>query len=139
MLSPAMRQAERGPNDTPELIGDNDNDRQPAAAPAIRSREYPPEAIAVIERHGRSVNQIGRAREKEWTLRFEAQSRLTVDPLTGWTGSSDPLRNVTLRFSTLEDAVRFAERQGLPFRVNGTALRASATLRRNEKLLGHAA
>ncbi len=36
-----------------------------------------------------------------------------LDPLMGWTGSRDPLRQVALTFPTLAAALSYAERQGL--------------------------
>ena len=87
-----------------------------------RVAAFPPGTRTMIRRRDRPVNQIGRARQDEWLLRFDPQSRLFVDPLTGWTGGSDPLRHVELSFATLEQAIRYAERHALPHRINGTML-----------------
>jgi len=103
-----------------------------------RLAAFPPGTSVLIRRRGRPVNQIGRARQDEWLLRFDPQSRLFVDPLTGWTGGSDPLRHVELSFATLEQAIRYAERHALPYRINGAMLGSPAPSRK-EALHEHAA
>jgi hypothetical protein len=37
----------------------------------------------------------------------------------GWTGTTDPLSGLELKFPTLEAAIRYARRQGLDFSVDG--------------------
>ena len=100
---------------------------------------FPPGTSVLIFRRDRPVNQIGRARQDEWLLRFDPQSRLLVDALTGWTGASDPLRHVKLRFPTLEQAIRYAERHALPYRVDGTLLGQPTRSRTKEGLHEQAA
>ena len=44
----------------------------------------------------------------------------------GWTSSSDTRTQVRMRFASLEEAIAFATRQGIPFRLDepqGTELR----------------
>jgi hypothetical protein len=48
-----------------------------------------------------------------WRLEFEPRTAPFRDPLMGWTGSRDPLRQVALTFPTLDAALSYAERQGL--------------------------
>jgi hypothetical protein len=48
-----------------------------------------------------------------WRLEFEPRSAPFLDPLMGWTGGRDPLRQVALSFPTLDAALAYAERQGL--------------------------
>lgn len=93
----------------------NDNQRKP---PAVRhDSAIPRDARAVIEPVERSVTQSGRARVGSWRLRFRPRSAFHVDPLTGWTGGSDPLRHVELAFPSREAAIAYARRQGLAFDV----------------------
>lgn len=77
----------------------------------------PDDAVAIIEPPSRSVNRAGKARDRAWLLRFQPRGRFFVDPLTGWTGSDDPLAHLALRFPTREAAIRYAERHGLAFEL----------------------
>ena len=77
----------------------------------------PDDAVAIIEAPSRSVVQAGKARDRTWLLRFQQRGRTFVDPLTGWTGSDDPLAHLALRFPTREAAIRYAERHGLAYEL----------------------
>ncbi|WP_114389667.1 NADH dehydrogenase ubiquinone Fe-S protein 4 [Notoacmeibacter marinus] len=66
----------------------------------------------------RSVMQAGRANTRHWVLEFTPRSAPFIEPLMGWTGSRDTLRQVRLTFPTKESAVAFAERHGLPYSVH---------------------
>ncbi|WP_375567787.1 ETC complex I subunit [Oceaniradius stylonematis] len=65
-----------------------------------------------------SPMQSGRANTRRWVLEFEPQAPLFIEPLMGWTGSTDPWRQVRLSFPDKESAVRFAERQGYAYTVS---------------------
>jgi len=65
-----------------------------------------------IYRPAANAMQGGRAQAKSWVLEFEPRFAPQIEPLMGWTSSRDTLRQVRLRFSSLEEAVAFAERQG---------------------------
>jgi hypothetical protein len=54
-----------------------------------------------------------------WRLRFRGPGQRFIEPLMGWTGSTDPLDGLELKFPTLESAIRYARRQGLNFMVDG--------------------
>ena len=73
--------------------------------------------MARIYKPAPSVMQSGRANTRRWVLEFEPQAPLFIEPLMGWTGSTDPLRQVRLTFPDKESAVRFAEREGHAFTV----------------------
>ena len=96
-------------NRPPPRLRSNSVRRQQSALPA--------DAVAVIEPTSRSVTQAGKARNRAWLLRFRPHGRAYVDPLTGWTGSDDPLAHLALRFPTREAAIRYAERHGLAFEL----------------------
>jgi hypothetical protein len=86
----------------------NDNRQHlPLSRPA-----FPPDAVAHIHRPCRSAMSSGPG-WPSWRLEFEPRSAPVLDPLMGWTGSRDPLRQVALTFPTLEAALSYAERQGL--------------------------
>jgi hypothetical protein len=50
-------------------------------------------------------------------LEFERNSAPYVEPLMGWTGSSDPFAQIRLNFPDLQSAIAFAERHGWSYRV----------------------
>lgn len=73
--------------------------------------------LARIYRPAKTAMQSGRGRSKEWRLDFEPASARTIDPLMGWTSSSDMNGQVRLTFDSADEAVAYAERHGIPFRL----------------------
>ncbi len=61
--------------------------------------------------------QSGTAKTGHWVLEFVPETPLKIDPLMGYTSSSDTRRQVQLNFPTKEEAIAYAERNGIPFRV----------------------
>lgn len=61
-----------------------------------------------------------RSPRKGWVLDFDSTVPTFVDPLTGWTGSSDPLNQVRIRFADAESAKAFAGMQGWRYEVLGS-------------------
>jgi hypothetical protein len=57
------------------------------------------------------------AQPKSWVLDFEQASPKTVEPLMGWTSSSDVRQQVRMRFDSKEEAIAYCEQNGLPYRV----------------------
>lgn len=82
---------------------------------------FPKDAVAHIYKPSRSVMTSGKARNDGWKLRFEPRCAPFIEPLMGWTGTTDTLTQVDLSFPTLDSAVRYAEQQGLTYVVHGTA------------------
>ena len=73
---------------------------------------------ARIYRPAKNAMQSGKARTRLWQLDYEPESPRTVDPLMGWTSSSDMNGQVRLTFDTQEEAVGYAEKHGIPFRLH---------------------
>jgi hypothetical protein len=61
--------------------------------------------------------QSGMRNTRHWVLEFEPGARRVTDPLMGWIGSTDTRAQVRLRFDTQEEAIAYAERNGLGYRV----------------------
>jgi hypothetical protein len=73
--------------------------------------------LARILRPAKSAMQSGRAKTHLWELHFEPASARLMDPLMGWTQSTDMNGQVRLAFPTREDAVEYARRHGIAFEV----------------------
>ncbi len=65
----------------------------------------------------RTATQSGKAKSKSWVLTYEPESAMQVEPLMGWTSSSDMNRQIRLGFATKDEAIAYAERNGLAYRV----------------------
>jgi hypothetical protein len=72
---------------------------------------------ARIYRPSRSTTQSGEARSKLWVLEFAPELPTEIDPLMGWTGSRDMRREIKLSFGSKEEAVAYAEKNGIAYKV----------------------
>ncbi len=72
---------------------------------------------ARIYQRPKNAMQSGKARMQEWVLEFERADPQRPDPLTGWAGSADTMRQLVLRFDTAEAAKAYAEREGIAYTV----------------------
>ena len=72
----------------------------------MRARIYQPTKNAM---------QSGKARTKAWLLEYEPASPRALDPLMGWTSSSDMLSQVQLEFDSKDEATAYAQKHGIPF------------------------
>jgi len=61
--------------------------------------------------------QSGKALQKRWVLEYEPERPRVIDPLMGWTSSSDMRQQVLLEFDTREEAVAYAEKHAIPYQV----------------------
>jgi ETC complex I subunit conserved region len=73
--------------------------------------------LARIYRPAKTAMQSGKAKTKEWVLEFEPESAHLPDPLMGWAQSRDMDGQVRLTFETREEAVAYAQGNGIAFRV----------------------
>ncbi len=75
--------------------------------------------FARIYKPAKSAMQSGRAKTERWVLEFEAEAARRIDPLMGWTSADETAAGqVRLSFDTQAEAVAFAERHTLPFRID---------------------
>src|SRR5688572_18042721 len=72
---------------------------------------------ARIYKPSKAATQSGLARTKQWLLEFELNEPREIEPLMGWTSSNDTRQQVRLWFDTREEAVAYAEQQGIAYRV----------------------
>ncbi len=75
---------------------------------------------ARIYRPSRTATQSGLARANRWVLEFEPAAPRQIDPLMGWTSSGDMTSQVRLNFATKEEAIAYAGKNGLSYRVEDT-------------------
>jgi NADH dehydrogenase len=76
----------------------------------MRARIYQP---------ARTAMSSGTAKTRMWFLEFAPSEAREVDPLMGWTSSSDTQAQVKLRFDTREEAVEYAREHGIDAQVQG--------------------
>lgn len=72
---------------------------------------------ARIFQPAKTAMQSGTAKAKGWVLVFVPETAREVDPLMGWTSSSDTQAQVTLRFDSREAAEDYARAKGIEFDV----------------------
>ncbi|XP_035496791.1 NADH dehydrogenase [ubiquinone] iron-sulfur protein 4, mitochondrial [Scophthalmus maximus] len=64
----------------------------------------------------RTAMQSGGNSTKKWKMDFDTRERWE-NPLMGWASTADPLSNMLLSFSSKEDAIAFAEKNGWSYDV----------------------
>lgn len=70
----------------------------------MRARIYQPAKTAMSS---------GTAKTKHWVLEYANREARSVDPLMGWTSSSDTQSQVRLTFATKQEALDYAADKGL--------------------------
>ena len=75
----------------------------------MRARIYQPAKTAMSS---------GQGKTKFWFLEYSADTPREVDPLMGWTSSSDTQSQVRLRFDTKEAALAYAKARGIEVQVS---------------------
>lgn len=61
--------------------------------------------------------QSGTARSEHWVLEFEPEAPRGIEPLMGWTSSSDTKQQLRLNFDSKEQAIAYAKRHGIAYRL----------------------
>ncbi|MDF0698742.1 ETC complex I subunit [Rhizobium sp. MC63] len=112
---------------TADIRPSNDNRRKSLT---FGRSVFPEDAIARIFKPSRSPMTSGHARTTGWRLAFERRKAPFIEPLMGYTGSTDTLPQVELEFPTLQSAIRYAERQGLTYIVECLASKAAVPSKR---------
>ena len=65
----------------------------------------------------KTAMQSGKAKTGLWVLEFEPEKPKRIDPLMGYTSSADMKSQIRLTFETKEEAMAYAEKNGIVFRV----------------------
>jgi hypothetical protein len=65
----------------------------------------------------KTAMQSGKAKTGRWVLEFDPEKPKRIDPLMGYTTSADMKSQIRLTFDTKEEAVAFAQKHGIGFRV----------------------
>jgi hypothetical protein len=64
----------------------------------------------------RNAMQSGQAKDK-WLLEYAPETPRQIEPLMGWTSSTDMKSQIKLRFDTKEEAIAYAQRNGIVYRL----------------------
>ncbi|MGB7432399.1 MAG: ETC complex I subunit [Ahrensia sp.] len=75
----------------------------------MRARIYSPAKTAM---------QSGKSKTGHWVLEFDQAEAKRVEPLMGYTSSSNMMSQVKLRFNSKEEAVAYAQKNGIAARVD---------------------
>ena len=70
-----------------------------------------------IYQPAKSAMQSGRAGTSRWHLKHLPVRARKIDSLTGFYGAGDPERQLRLTFATKEEAIAYAEANGLDYQV----------------------
>jgi hypothetical protein len=73
--------------------------------------------VARIYKPAQTAMQSGPARTKEWLLEYEPEAPREIDPLMGWTSSRDMKAQIRLSFASKDEAIAYAERNGIAYRL----------------------
>jgi hypothetical protein len=72
---------------------------------------------ARIYQPAKTAMQSGTAKTHDWVVDFDPEEPRQVEPLMGWTSSSDMRQQLRLRFPTKEEAIAYCERQGVAYQL----------------------
>ncbi len=68
-----------------------------------------------IYREAKTATQSGLANTRRWVVEFEPETPREVEPLMGWTSSSDTKGQLRLRFDSEAEAVAYAQKHGFMY------------------------
>lgn len=73
-------------------------------------------AKARIYQPAKTAMQSGRAKTRFWLFEYTPTPKY-IDPLMGWTGSTDTLGQLRLRFPSQQAAIAFADEKNIPYEI----------------------
>jgi hypothetical protein len=65
----------------------------------------------------KTAMQSGTAKTGRWVLDFDPEQPRKIDPLMGYTTSGDMKSQIRLTFETKEEAIAYADKYGIEYRV----------------------
>ena len=71
---------------------------------------------AKIYKPNKTAMQSGLGKTNKWILEFVTQDP-TKNPLMGWETSSDTLEEVILKFSTKDQAIEYAKKNNISYKI----------------------
>lgn len=78
---------------------------------------------ARIYKPARTAMQSGTAKTNAWILEFAQSSAREVDPLMGWTSSSDTQTQVKMHFESQAAAESYAKAKGIAYEITAPKTR----------------
>ncbi|MHC1549509.1 ETC complex I subunit [Phyllobacterium sp. K27] len=72
---------------------------------------------ARIYRPAKTAMQSGKAKTEAWIFEFEPEQPRKVEPLMGYTSSRDMKSQIRLSFDTKEEAIAYAQKNGIAYSV----------------------
>ncbi len=65
----------------------------------------------------KTAMQSGKAKTGKWVLEFDPEQPRKIDPLMGYTSSGDMKSQIRLVFDTQDEAVAYARKHGITYRL----------------------
>ena len=72
---------------------------------------------AKIFKPAKTAMQSGRSKFKKWVLKFSDKKNQLKDTMMGWNGGSSTISQIELKFSSKEEAVNYAKKNGIDYEV----------------------
>ncbi|WP_336294828.1 ETC complex I subunit [Bartonella sp. CB169] len=76
--------------------------------------------VARIYSPAKTAMQSGRKNTGFWILQYEPLQAKMLEPLMGYTATSDMNSQIRIRFNNKEEAIAFAHKNAIPYRVEKT-------------------
>lgn len=73
--------------------------------------------VARIYQPTKNPMQSGRGKTGNWVLEYVRETPRKIEPLMGYTSSTDMKQQIKLNFDSQEDAVAYAERNGIAYQL----------------------
>ena len=72
---------------------------------------------AKILKPAKTAMQSGRSKFNKWVLKFSDKKNQLKDTMMGWNGGSSTISQIELKFSSKEEAVNYAKKNGIDYEV----------------------
>ena len=72
---------------------------------------------AKIFKPAKTAMQSGRSKFNKWVLKFSNNKNQLKDTMMGWNGGSSTMSQIELKFSSKEEAVNYAKKNGIDYEV----------------------